>query len=351
MQSVRAIASALLLVALLGPVPTHADEAAKPAPVREIDLAHTQVQNSAGNPMAAMAAEFKKQVERLTQGRVKVGIFPAGQLGGNREIARLIGNNVVQTGFVTIGGVAPAYPALAVTQIPFVFSSLEAAQAVYDGSFGRMLGEGIERKTGMMVLGYGDAGGMAALTNSRRPIHGPGDMNGLKFRVIPGFKSQDSMVRSLGAVPVAISSREELPALAAGVADGQMNTPQAILAGRFDEVQKYATLTDHLYSPPLWLFNRKAFDSLASDEQQALRQAAEAALAAGRAVARGIEGSERGLPALYRRLEVTRLSAPEREAFRRVVQPVVIGDLQAELDEEGRRLLAEFLKGAQAPER
>ncbi|ARJ67782.1 hypothetical protein WV31_20045 [Magnetospirillum sp. ME-1] len=337
---------AILALVLLAALPVRAAEGDKPAPPREIFLAHTQAQKSSANPTAAMAAEFKRQVERLTEGRVKVGIFPAGQLGGNRELARLIGDNVVQTGFVTIGGVVPVYPPLAVTQIPFAFASQEAAQAAFDGPFGRLLGEGIERRTGMMVLGYGDSGGMTALTNARRPIHRPEDMHGLKFRVIPGFKSQDTMIRSLGAVPVAISSREELSALAAGVADGQMNTPLAILAGRFDEVQKYATLTEHLYAPPLWLFNRKAFDALAPDEQQAVRRAADAALAAGRTLARDIEGSERGISALYRRMAVTRLSAEERDAFRRVVQPAIIAEVQADLDDEGRALMDAFLKAA-----
>jgi len=332
------------LAALAAIRAARAEQPAPSAPVREIFLAHTQKQNSASNPTAAMAAEFKRQVEGLTEGRLKVGIFPAGQLGGNREIARLIGRNVVQTGFATIGGVAPAYPPLAITQIPFVPASAEAAQAVYDGPFGTMLAEGLERRTGMMVLGYGDGGGLSVVTNSRRPIRTPEDMRGLKIRVIPGFKSQETMVGALGAVPVAISSREELAALSAGVADGQMNTPQVILSSRFDEVQKYVTLTDHLYSPLIWLFNRQCFDSLSAEEQQAVRRAADAALTVGRALARSIENSERGLPALFRRMAATRLSAEERDAFRRAAQPAVIREVSLDLDDEGRLLLAEFLR-------
>ena len=155
------------LAALAAIRAARAEQPAPSAPVREIFLAHTQKQNSASNPTAAMAAEFKRQVEGLTEGRLKVGIFPAGQLGGNREIARLIGRNVVQTGFATIGGVAPAYPPLAITQIPFVPASAEAAQAVYDGPFGTMLAEGLERRTGMMVLGYGDGGGLSVGVNGQ----------------------------------------------------------------------------------------------------------------------------------------------------------------------------------------
>jgi TRAP-type transport system periplasmic protein len=315
------------------------------APVREIFLAHTEKQDSASVPVAAMAAEFKRQVESLSAGRIKVGIFPAGQLGGNREITRLVGRNVVQSCFATVGGVAPAYPALAVTQIPFAAKSEAAAQAAYDGAFGRLLAEGIERRTGMMVLGYGDGGGMAVLTNSRRPVREPEDLHGLKIRVIPGFKPQEVMVRALGAVPVAISSREELSALAAGVADGQMNTPQVILANRFDEVQKHLTLTEHLYAPLLWLFNRQNFDGLDADGQRAVRQAATSALALGRRLAAEVQASERGMPALLRRLKVLRLSAGQRESFRRLAQGPVIAQVAAGLDGEGRLLMESFLRG------
>lgn len=343
--------AALVCAALSFTSPSFTSLAAEPPPAKEIFLAHTQHQDSGTVPAAAMAAEFKRQVESLSHGRLKVGIFPAGQLGGNRDMAHLVAKNVVQTAFVTVGGIAPLYPPITVTQIPFALSSAAAADAVFDGPFGRHLAEDIERRIGLMVLGYGDGGGFSALTNSKRSIHTPKDMRGLKIRTIPGFKPLETMIHGLGAVPVAVSSREEFTALGSGVIDGQMNPPLTILANRFDEVQTYATLTGHLYAPLIWVYNRDAFAGLDPAEQAAVRQAAASALTVGRSVARAIEASSRGLPALYRRMTVTTLTPAERQEFRAATQPAVTETVRRSLDEDGAALLAEFLTAAGAEDR
>jgi len=343
-MSVRRLILAAVVAILAATRPILAEEA--PPPVKEIFLAHTQRQDSAHVPTAAMAAEFKRQLERLSNGRIKVGLFPAGQLGGNREMARLVGKNVVQTAFVTVGGIAPIYPAIAVTEMPFALSSPEAANRVFDGPFGRRLSEDIEQRTGLTVLGFGEGGGFFAITNSRHPVHSPDDLRGLKIRTIPGFKPLEAMIRSLGATPVAVSSREEFTALSSGVIDGQMNPPLTVLASRFDDVQKYVTLTEHLYTPLIWVYNQGAFASLDPSEQEAVRQAATAALAVGRAVQKTAEASSRGLPALHRRMEVTTLTPAERQAFKALAQPAVAASIREGLGEEGSQLLAEFMAAA-----
>ena len=309
-------------------------------------LAHTQRQDAATIPAAAMAAEFKREVERRTAGRVKIGIFASGQLGGNRDMVRLVGRNIVQSAFVTIGGIAPLYPPIAVIEMPFALTSPEAAYRVFDGPFGRRLAADMERRTGLTVLGFGDGGGFFAITNSRHPVRSPADMRGLKIRTIPGFEPLDAMIRSLGAIPVQVSSREEFTALASGVVDGQMNPPVTVLANRYDEVQRYVTLTAHLYAPLVWIFNREALATLDAADQEAVRQAAARALSAGRTVARAIEVSELGLPALRRRMEVTVPTAADREAFKAATQPAVAEVIAKSLGEDGSRLLADFLAAA-----
>ena len=165
---------AVVLAALVATIlPAAAEEA--PPPVKQIFLAHTQPQNAASDPIAAMAVEFQHQVKERTQGRVTVGIFPAGQLGGNRDMVRLVSRNVVQSSFVTVGGIAPLCPSIAVIEMPFALPSEEVAYRVFDGPFGQKLAGVIEQKTGLAVLGFGDGGGFFAITNSRRPIHAPSD--------------------------------------------------------------------------------------------------------------------------------------------------------------------------------
>ncbi len=338
-----------LLLALLVAVtvlPRSAGTTEAPAAVTHITLAHTQRQDPATEPAAAQAAEFKRQVELRTGGTVKVEIFPDGQLGGNRDMARLVGRNIIQTAFVTVGGLAPVYPLIAVLEMPFVLSSPAAAYAVYDGGFGIRLAADIERRTDLAVLGFGDSGGFLAITNARRPLRSPADLRGVKIRTIPGFGVLDAMIRGLGGVPVKVSSREEYTALAAGVVDGEMNPPGVILSSRFDEVQKYVTLTRHLYVPTVWVFNREAFAGLSPAQQEAVRQSAVLAVAAGRAVAATVEASDHGLPALRRRLQVTTLTAAERKAFKDAAQPAVAAFLAQALGADGTRLLHDFLAAA-----
>jgi tripartite ATP-independent transporter DctP family solute receptor len=323
--------------------PAEADD--KPT-VKQFFLAHTQRQDPATVPAAAMAAEFKRQVEERTAGRVKVGIFPSGQLGGNRDMARLVGSNIVQSAFVTVGGVAPLYPSIAVIQMPFVLPTAAVAYRVFDGPFGQHLAKDMEQRTGLTVLGFGDGGGFFAITNNRHPVHSPRDMQGLKIRTIPGFKPLDAMIRSLGATPVEVSSREEFTALASGVVDGQMNPPVTVLANRYDDVQKFVTLTAHLYAPVVWICNHDALAGLEPADQDAVRQSAALALAAGRGVARALEASERGLPALQRRMEVTVPTPAERQAFKAASQPAVAEAIAKMLGDDGSKLLAEFMAAA-----
>ena len=310
---------------------------------RDIYLAHSQAQDAASDPAAALASEFRRSVSELSGGKLKVGIFPAGQLGGNRDMARLVAEGRVHSALVTVGGIAPLYPMIAVTGMPFALDSVEAAYRVYDGPFGQALTADMERKTGLVVLGFGDAGGMHVLTNSRRPIHNPIDMTGLKIRTIPGYKVLDAMIRGLGAVPVNVSSREEFQSLEAGIVDGQTNPASVVLSRRYYYVQSHATLTGHLYAPYVWIYNRDAFNQLSPDEQAVVREAARRAVAAGRALG-GLPGH--GVDGLVRSMQVYTPTPSEREAFKSASQPAARESLVKSLGEEGASLLAQFTQAA-----
>jgi TRAP-type transport system periplasmic protein len=337
----RALLILLAAVTLLSPLPSGAAEAR-----RAIILAHTQGQDPAVDPAAAMASEFKRRVEQATAGKVRVDLFPDGLVGGNREMAKLVGRNVIQSALVTVGGVAPLYPPLAVVQMPFALDSAAAAYAVYDGPFGRRLASEIETRTGMAVLGFGDSGGFHVITNSRWPVQSAKDLAGLKLRTIPGAEVLDAMIRGFGATPVKVSSREELTALASGIVDGQMNPPTVLLNRRYDQVQRYVTLTNHLYLPYVWLFNKQALDGLSSDQQKAVRDAATAAVGGGGEGARRGGRGGRGLPALRRRMEVVSLTPGQRDEMRAAVQPKVREAIVKTLGEDGGRLLDDFLAAA-----
>ena len=331
---------ALVMLAVAAP-PAGAEEGAT-----MITLAHSQPQDAAADPAAALASEFRHRLAELSGGRLKVAIFPGEQLGGNRDMARLVTEGVIQSALVTVGGVAPLYPPIMVTGLPFALDSPEAAYALYDGPFGQALAADMERRTNLVVLGFGDTGGMQIITNSRHPLRSPEDLAGLKLRTIPGYEALDAMIRGLGATPVKVSSREQFQSLESGIIDGQMNPASVILSQHYYEVQGYATLTDHLYAPYVWIFNRDAFARLSASDQDAVREAARRAVAAGRALSAQLVRSERGAGGLSRRMEVVVLTPEQRAAFRTVCQPRVAEELTRMLGEDGPRLLAEFTEAA-----
>lgn len=337
----RLLAAFLLLVLLGGP-----QALAQTSVQTHVHLAHSQPQDAAVDPAAAAASQFRRSLDELSGGSLKAALFPDGQLGGNRDMAGLVAKGVLHSALVTAGGLAPLYPPMAVTSMPFALDRPQAAYALYDGEFGQRLAADIERRTGLVVLGFADAGGMHVLTNSRRPIAGPADMAGLKIRTIPGYETLDTMIRALGAVPVKVSSRDEFQALEMGVIDGQMNPPSVVLGRRYHHVQTHATLTNHLYSPYVWIYNRAAFETLTPEGQQAVREAARRAIAAGRDLSGKLDHSERGADGLGRRLTVQPLAPQARDSFKSATQAKVTEVLTARLNDEGRSLLADFMSAA-----
>lgn len=314
-------------------------------PVR-IFLAHAQRHDPGADTAAAAAEEFRAQVRALSQGRMTVEILAEGVTGGNRDTTALVEKGVIQSALVTLGGVTPVFTPLSVIQLPYAFTSLDDASRVLDGPFGRRLAEEMVAKTKLRLLGFVDPAGFHVLTNSDRPVHVPEEMWGLRLRAIPGSKPLEAMIRAVGATSVRVSSREELAALATGVLDGQMNPPAVVLTRGFDRVQRYATLTDHLYVPYVWVFNRDAFDALPPADAAILVKAAEAGRARAHALAVAIHASDRGRDGLGKRMEVVALNAAGRAAFKAALRPPVEDAIVEEIGKDGAAWMADFKAAA-----
>lgn len=295
---------------------------AQAAPV-QIFLAHAQRQNAGEDTAAAVADEFRAQVGNLSGGRLRVELLVDGVTGGNRDTVLLVEKGVLQSALVTVGGVTPVFPPLEVVQLPYAFQSLGQARQVLDGPFGQRLGDALAERTRLRLMGFVDPPGFHILTNSDRPVGTPEEMWGLRLRAIPGSKPLEAMIRAVGAAPVKVSSREELSALSSGAVDGQMNPVSVVLARGFDGVQRYATLTEHLYAPYVWVFNGAFLEGLTDEDRAILSQAARAAVARGHALAMDSERAWRALAELRRRLDVRALSEAERAAFSAAMRPPV----------------------------
>ena len=209
-----------------------------------------------------------------TDGRVEIQIFPADQLGGQRqEVEGLIlgTHDMVLTSTMVISNFSDA---AGVFDLPFIFSDRDHAYRVLDGEIGDEVAAELE-KVGLKVLAYWE-NGFRHITNSVRPIEKPEDLVGLKIRV-PESQVYIDTFTTLGAAATPIAFDELFSSLQLGVVDGQENPAGHVIHNAFYEVQDYISLTGHFYTAEPLLISAKLFASLPADIQQAMVEAAEEA--------------------------------------------------------------------------
>jgi len=307
-----------------------------------IKMHHLNNNGAFDNPSGSAVVVFKNLVEAGTNGEVKVEIFPNGQLGKDADVVQQVKSGIIQLGVHSVGAVASVYPMISVLDIPFAFPNIAATYEVFDGPFGKKLGDDIEAKTGLKTLGFSDSGGFFQFTNSKHAIKTIDDMKGLKIRTM-GLETHKKLISALGGQPAAIAWSEVYTALQTGVADGQMNPIPIVEFAKLYEVQKYLTISNHLFAPHVWLMNKEFYDSLSPSEAKVVEAAAKAAIVTSRGIANAIEASDRGLPFLSEKLEVYALPESEKAKFREATLPVIREYLETTFGAEGKDMLEAFL--------
>jgi tripartite ATP-independent transporter DctP family solute receptor len=279
---------------------------------------------------ASFANAFKTHLESTSNGRIKVELYPGGVLGKERENFVNVQNNVIQATLSSVGGIAQFYKPISVVDIPFAFKNHNVAWRVYDGWFGDEIRSDILAKTGIRCLETTETGGFFAFTNSEKPVKTPADMAGLKFRTMenPGHIK---MITLLGGSAVPIAWLELYTSLQTGVIDGQMNPLPTILIAKLQEVQKYVTITNHLYGTDWFMINESFFQSLPKDLQQNVRDAAEIANVADRGAQRLLDSKAIG-QLKEAGLEIYTPTSQERDMFKNTVQESYIDWLGKEVD-------------------
>ncbi|WP_245795066.1 MULTISPECIES: DctP family TRAP transporter solute-binding subunit [Thioclava] len=305
-----------------------------------IRLAHLNPEDPFGSHSGAMAAVFKSIVESNSGGRIEVQLFPNGQLGKDNEVIDQVRNGLVESVISSSGGIAQHYPLVGVFDIPFAFPNIGVASKVItkDSSFGKKFTADLEAKTGLKVLGLLDSGGFFEFTNSKKPIKTVEDMAGLRIRTMT-VPTQEALVNSLGANATPMPWAELYTALQTGVVDGEMNPVPIIAFAKFDEVQKYLSLTNHLITPYVWTMNEDFYKGLSPEDQYLISWAADVATDAGRSMSRVIEASDKGLPALAAKMEVNAVDPAELEKFAAASQPAVRALIEEKFGAEGTEML------------
>jgi TRAP-type transport system periplasmic protein len=223
---------------------------------------------------------FAREVEQRTNGRYKVQNFYSGALGAERESIEALQLGTLDLTLTSTGPVPNFVPDIAILDIPFLFRDYAHARAVLDGPIGQDMLKKFEPK-GIEALAWGE-NGFRNMTNSKRPVNVPDDLKGLKMRTMEN-PVHIAAYRAFGIIPTPMAFTEVFTALQQGTVDGQENPLSVITAAKLDQVQKYLTLTGHVYSPSLILMSKAQWDKLSPADKQAFQEAAKEAVKANRA--------------------------------------------------------------------
>jgi tripartite ATP-independent transporter DctP family solute receptor len=214
---------------------------------------------------------FAKEVEKATGGKMKVRAIGNAALGSDMQMQQaLIGGaqEMMVGSTATLVGVAPQ---MALWDTPFLINNTREADALLDGPVGDKVRATLEPK-GIVGLVYWE-NGFRNLTNNKHPVTKLEDMNGIKLRVMQNNVFLDSF-KALGANAVPLPFSELFTALETKAVDGQENPYNTVVSSKFYEVQKYLTVTNHVYSPWMVSVSKKWWDGLSKDEQKVLMDAA-----------------------------------------------------------------------------
>ncbi len=221
-----------------------------------------------------------REVERRTDGRYKVQTFYSSALGAERESVEGVQLGTLDLTLTSTGPLPNFVPDVAILDIPFLFRDYAHARAVLDGPIGQELLTKFQAK-GMVGLAWAE-NGFRHMTNSKRPVNVPDDLRGLKMRTMENPIHIEAY-RQFGILPTPMAFTEVFTALQQGTVDGQENPLSVIEAAKLDQVQKYLTLTGHVYSPAVFLMNKARWDSLSDADKRAFLDAAKEAVKANRA--------------------------------------------------------------------
>lgn len=259
---------------------------------------------------------FAREVEQRTQGRYKVQNFYSAALGAERESVEGVQLGTLDLTLTSTGPLPNFVPDVAILDIPFLFRDYTHARAVLDGPIGRDLLQKFPPK-GMVALAWAE-NGFRHMTNSKRPVNTPEDLRGLKMRTMEN-PIHIQAYRQFGILPTPMAFTEVFTALQQGTVDGQENPLSVIISAKLDQVQKYLTLTAHVYSPAVILINRARYDALSAADKQAFADAAREAVKANRA---RIDDDERKAVAELRAKGMVVVDHVDKAKFQAQLAPV-----------------------------
>ena len=266
----RKQAGAILMVGMISITHTFA---ANPSP-KVLRLAHVyQIDSASGIGLQA----FADKVVEYSEGRIEMKVFPAGQLGSNRNIYISTKTGAIDfcvPNFPMLSDIIPEMTIMTTGYLFDEFSDIERLMA--DPYLGQKWNEQIIEKCHIRILGlyyYGKR----VVTTGEKPFTSPTEASGLKIRAVPNPMSL-AVIKGLGGSPTPMPLKEIFIGLSQGVIDGQENPYPTIWANKWYEVQKYAIETNHQLNAIPFAISEKSWSTLSTDDQAAIERATDEAM-------------------------------------------------------------------------
>ena len=241
----------LLLFSLLFVSPTHS------ANIINVKFAHTFPTQS---PFGLGAKNFQDLANKRLEGKVKVNVFPEAQLGNSRQLLAALENNTLEFALIRHYQFTKFSQNFKIYELPFLFEDFGTLQQFQNSEPGKAMLSEIGKKAGLKTFGFWNLG-MRQLSNKQKPIRLPEDIKGLKI-ITPTIPPIIDAFKAIGAIPTSIPFNEVYDALKMGAFDAQESPLPLFYYQKIYEVQKYVTLTNHIYEGFILVANQKFWDKL-----------------------------------------------------------------------------------------
>jgi tripartite ATP-independent transporter DctP family solute receptor len=224
-----------------------------------------------GYPTVEAIVRMGGKLEKATNGRLTLQMYPQMQLGGEKEMIEQAQVGALQIARISVGALGPVIDELNVFNMPFIFRDEAHMRKVIDGPIGTELLDKISAnpQTRLIALGWMDAGTRNVYSN--KPVTKPADLKGMKVRMMGNPIFVETM-NAMGGNGVAMGFNELYSAMQTGVVDGAENNEPTVLAQNHYQVAKIYSLTGHLIIPEMFVFSKVSWDKLSKDDQALIKK-------------------------------------------------------------------------------
>ncbi|MCR4710937.1 MAG: TRAP transporter substrate-binding protein, partial [Clostridia bacterium] len=257
--------------------PAAAEQTAEAAPASEAEVTWiASCANTGDHPAVQGVMKFAELIEEKSGGRMHMDVFHSAQLASDRDCIEGMQMNTIQCGIMVSSALAGFTDTFLIFDLPFLFENSEQGMKLCQSEVGESILATLDN-IGIKGLGFMNYG-MRNITNNVRPINAPDDLKGIKIRTMEN-PIHMAAFSTMGADPTPMAFGELFTALQQGTIDAQENPLSVITSSKFNEVQKYLSVTEHVYSAAPLMVSKAAYDALPDDLKAVVDEAGKEACA------------------------------------------------------------------------